>query len=700
MTTENITDEDLYAEDIDQDEDISGLTDWENEPSISDLKADFDNATSDHETHVGHINTWLDNLNMTGKAKLKAVKGQSSVQPKLIRKQAEWRYAALSEPFLSTEDIFNTAPVTFEDKEAAVQNGLVLNSQFNTKLDKIRFINDFVHTGVDEGTIIVRVGWDYSDKIVKKFRPEVTTIPVDDPALAAEMQRRGQVPEVEVTTGEVEEYDTTVVTMNQPTVDVCDYRNVTIDPTCEGDINKAKFVVYSFQSCIADLRASGKYQNLDQIRVTSATPTNSTDHSSMDETDFTFEDDERKLLVVFEYWGFKDIDNSGELTPIVGTWVEGTMIGMDLNPMPDQELPFVTVQYLPIRRSIYGEPDGALLEDNQKIVGAVTRGMVDLMGRSANGQVGSRKDALDVVNKRRFDMGLDYEYNADVDPTKAFHMNKFPEIPNSAPLMLNLQNADADSMTGVKSFSTGISGESLGTVATGVRGAMDAASKRELNILRRLAEGIKQVGRKIISMNSEFLEDEEIIRITNDEFVPVRRDDLAGEIDISLTISTAEADNEKASELAFMLQTNGPQSDPGETRLIRAEIARLRKMPVLAKMIEEYQPQPDPIAQAKAQKELELLDAQIINERAKGMENQVDVGLKQAKTQTEIGKARQLNSSSDKTDLDYLEQESGLTRQHEENMKGVDHKNALNEKAADSLLVNKGADGGYKSPLA
>jgi hypothetical protein len=37
---------------------------------------------------------------------------------------------------------------------------------------------------------------------------------------------------------------------------------------------------------------------------------------------------------------------------------------MEENPFPDKKLPFISVQYLPTRKSIYGEPDGALLEDN------------------------------------------------------------------------------------------------------------------------------------------------------------------------------------------------------------------------------------------------------------------------------------------------------------------------------------------------
>ncbi len=90
-------------------------------------------------------------------------KGRSKLVPKLVRKQAEWRYAALSEPFLSTDDLFNTAPATFEDKASAEQNGLVLNYQINCRIDKVKFIDEYVRTAVDEGTVVVRVGWEVEE---------------------------------------------------------------------------------------------------------------------------------------------------------------------------------------------------------------------------------------------------------------------------------------------------------------------------------------------------------------------------------------------------------------------------------------------------------------------------------------------------------------------------------------------------------
>jgi hypothetical protein len=690
------------------------LTEWANPPTIDDLDKDYEAARSSHSTQVTRINRWLDNLNVTGLAKVNnKKKGRSSHVPKLIRKQAEWRYASLAEPFLSTEDIFNVSPVTYEDKKSAEQNQLVLNNQFNTKMNKVAFIDSMVRAAVNEGTILLRTGWVFEEEEYEEEVPILEYQISQDPAAAQlheqlaqqlqenpeqfqaevpdEMQQAHQltmqegVPVLPQQTG-TEIVVKTRTLRNHPTVYVCNYKNIIIDPTCGDDFDKASFVIFEFETSLSELKKEGIYSNLDFINVEGASPLGQPDHESKDDSNFTFADKPRKKLVAREYWGFWDIHNTGKAEPFITTYVGRVIIRQEENPFPDKALPFVAIPYLPVKDSVYGEPDGELLEENQKIVGAVTRGMLDTMGRSANGQIGARKDALDATNSRRFKSGDDYEFNSSVDPKQAFHMHTYPEIPQSASIMLQMQNNEAESLTGVKAFATGITGKALGDTATGVKSAMDATSKRDLDILRRLGEGIKKVGRKFISMNSEFLSEEEVIRISNEEFVPVRRDDLAGNIDLKLSISTSEADNQKAEELAFMLQTIGPSSDPAETRIIRAEIAKLRKMPELAKRIAEYQPQPDPIAQEKAMLEIELLKAQIALAQSEGMGNQ-------AKAELDMSKAREAGSKADMSDLDFVEQESGVKQerdlekhgaQAEANMKLEVIKSQLNPKPTGS----------------
>ena len=693
------------------------LVDWENSPKLDDLKKDYQEAQSAHNDHIIEVDEWLSNLN--GDQQIKAKKGRSKIVPKLIRKQAEWRYAALSEPFLSTDDLFNTAPATFEDKEAAIQNGQVLNYQINCKIDKTKFIDEYIRTAVDEGTVIVKTGWEYEEEITQvevpdfefqatpeagEIHQQLHAMMQEDPErfqkeIAPEMQQaheltmQGGAPVIPVPAGSHME-DQVKVIRNQPELEVCDYNNVIIDPTCMGNLDKAEFIIYSFETSLSQLKKDGRYTRLDQIVMDSASPLSEPDHNSGDDSSFKFKDEPRKKIVVHEYWGYWDIHNTGEVEPFVATWAGSTLIRMEENPFPDKKLPFISVQYLPRRKSVYGEPDGALLEDNQKIVGAVTRGMIDIIGRSANGQMGIRKDALDVTNARKFEQGADYKFNSNVDPRQAFHMETYPEIPGSALNMLNLQNNEAESLTGVKAFSQGITGQALGSTATGIRSALDASSKRELGILRRLANGINKIGRKIISMNAEFLNDEEIIRVTNEEFVAINREDLGGMYDIKLNISTAEADNEKAQELSFMLQTMGNNMDPAMSQIILSDIARLRKMPDLARQIKEYKPQPDPAVEQRTQLELQLLQAQISNEQAKAAENTVDVEFKKARTQTELSKSRNLDSKSDMEDLSFVEQESGVGRQHEENMKGVDQAHGLDNKVADALINQTMTNGG------
>ena len=665
------------------------LTDWAKEPTLKELKADFEDARSSHDAQVTQISEWLDHLYIRDAAKLKPQPNRSSVQPKLIRKQAEWRYTNLSEPFLSSPDIFEVKPVTWEDREAAIQNSLVLNHQFNNRLDKQVFIDNLVRAAVDEGTAILKTGWEYRSETVTEQKPVFTIVP--DPAgeeVIMDLDRLYKESpsqyneigdewkaayEASVATNQVHvpivtsyvpiEVEKTI--KNQPTVEVCDYRNIIIDPSAAGDINKAQFVIHKWESSLSDLKADGRYHNLEYINAENQSILGEPDYAptSTGTKNFNFKDKARRKFVVYEYWGFRDIDGSGIVKPFVATWVGDIKIRMEENPFPDKQLPFVTIPYLPVRNSIYGESDGSLLVDNQKVVGAVTRGLIDSFAKSANGQTGIAKGTLDTVNRRKFERGEDYEWNPGADPRAAIHQHEFPNIPSSAEYMINTNNLEAESITGVKAFSTGIAGQALGDTATGIRGALDAASKRELGLLRRISAGVVKVGRKIIAMNQAWLDEEEVVRVTNEQFVAVRRDDIQGMFDLALTISTAEEDNAKAQELAFILQTAGPVMGTDLIKMVMSDIAKLRKMPDIAKKIMDFQPQPDPIAEAKAQLEIKLLEAQIATEYARAASFGAGANLSTVKQGTEQAKAKALDASADKTNLDFVEQSTGVTQE-------------------------------------
>ena len=640
------------------------LTDWENEPTLLTLKSDLEASKTYHDAQVAKIDKWRDLLSISGSAKPPKIKGRSSIQPKLVRRQAEWRYSALSEPFLGTDQLFSIEPRTFEDEAAAKQNQILLNWQFSTKIDKIKLIDDYVHSAVDEGTCIVKLGWNRVTKTVKETVPVYSYYPIaDEQGLqllqqALELKQSNpreyqeqipdefkeaikyyeetQFPVTAIQTGE-EEQEVEKIIENAPIVEILNPCNVYIDPSCLGDLDKALFVVNTFETNKVELQKTGLYKNLDKVNWEGNSVATDPDHETTTPDDFNFNDSQRKKVIAYEYWGFYDIHKTGELVPIVATWIGDILIRMEENPFPDGKVPFVVVQYIPIKRDIYGEADAELLEDNQRILGAVTRGMIDSLGRSANAQQGFAKGMLDPLNRRRFENGEDYEFNPSLSPNGGLIEHKYPELPQSAILMVQMQNQEAEALTGVKAFSGGLAGDAYNTkVATAIRGVLDAASKREMSILRRLAKGMIKIGEKICAMNAEFLSEEEVVRVTNKQYVTIKREDLKGNFDLKVDISTAEVDNAKAQDLGFMLQTLGPNMDPSITMMILSEIAELKRMPVLAEKLRNYQPQPDPLAVQEKQLEIEKLKAEIAKLQSETMKNQAMAG----KTQTEAqGKA-------------------------------------------------------------
>ena len=677
--------------------DIREMVDWKNIPTLKDLKDNLTEATPSHNNHVSTVNEYISTLR--GELRAKIMEGRSKVQPKLVRKQGEWRYSALEEPFLSTNDMFKVSPVTHADVESARQNELILNKQFRVDIPKVKLINKLVRTAVNTGTVIIKLGWETEKDTVIEEVPVFTKSLEETYEVLAQMVQAGQISEEEsiqiLESGQpiqigVESVEIEKEVINRPVVQIRDSRNVIIDPSCEGDIDNAQFIIDKFTTDLSSLKKDGRYHNLDKIEEKNYATTDDTyyhDNDYKSDPSFRFTDKPRKKLVAYEYWGYWDIDDSGIVKPIVATWVGDTIIRLEENPFPDKKLPFVVIQYLPPdNETVYGDSDASLLKDNQDIIGAVSRATIDLIGRSANAQRGVRKDLLDPINRDKFNKGLDYEFNPVSNPKDAVVTSKLPEIPRSALEVIQLQNNEAEALTGVKAFTGGISGDALGSSVGGVRSALDATAKRELGILRRLSEGIKQVGRKIISMNAVWLADEEIIRITDSEFVNIKRSALAGNFDLSLEVSTAEMDNQKAGELSFMLQTTGNTLPFDITKIILCKIADLRKLPDLSKMIQDYTPQPDPFVQEKNRLEIELLKAQISNENAKAQENIVDVQLKAAKTQAELAKARLSGSKADEVDLNYLEQSSGLKQERalESQLMGTAFKDRINTSPKES----------------
>lgn len=702
----------------------TSLTTWAQEPTYQDFKNDLDGSSSFHEEYKKKLLQYEEDRD--GGKKINARPGKSTARPKVVRKNAEWKYPKLEDPFLNTEDMFEIRPRTWEDTKAAEQNELILNYQWSTKINKVKLINDIVRYAVDDGTIITKTGWEVEEKLVKVMQEEpVYASPEESLMLMEQAVRSGQMPQEEfqrkmmegepmqVGTREVE-VEITKIVKNQPKYEVCNTANIIIDPTCEGYIEDAKFIIHEYDTSMAELKkeeyfkdvesgeVSGVYHNLNLIKNADGTAVYD-EHKSMAYNSFKFTDKARKKLTAYEYWGYWDIEGDDVLVPIVATWVGEILIRLEENPFPHKRLPFSIAQYMPVKKEVMGEPDAELLRENQDSIGKLTRAIHDITSEQAVGQEFIDETLFpNMAVRQQYEKGNTVYYRAGMNPNNAIYKKTVDPVPATVFNTIQWQQSDAESLTGTKAFAGGISGNALGDSVGGVRSALDATSQRELSILRRLSELFKDMARLTIAMNQAYLSEEEVVRVTNEQFVIIRRDDLAGDFDLKIDVSTPEKDEDTANKLNTLLQTNAASMDPAEARIYRAKIAKLWKQPDLAKSIESYKPQPNPIQdelqmialeEAKlrlviARKELEEMDSRIVERVSRTEENSYDRVLKDAKAkealaraEEALAKADKLKEESDALANEFLKDVTGRKRAEHELDKEFDAAAKMAEKA-------------------
>ena len=685
----------------------SKLTDWADEPTVETLKSDINNAQSFHAAQMSKIDEWDKLLHCeTNKASIK--KGRSGVAPKVIRRLAEWRYGALSTAFLNEKHLFHVNAYAPEYLFGAVQNELVLNFQFNALIDKVKFINDLVRSAVNTGTAIVRVGWE-TETQTKEYEEPVYQYVTPDPEqyqmllmalqqIDQEMQQTQvetpnetqtfqELPEdfqeslrassqygrpvIAVNTGETQIVKEEVVTKNRPSVKVIPNSSLIIDPSCEGDFSQARFAVYKFTTSYSELKSQGIYKNLDaafnvgvaDLQMDSTFLNQNDEIYSRENLDkinsFNFSDKARKRVTAYEYWGYYDIDKTGIVQAFVATIVGNTVIRMERSPFPDNKLPFVVIPYLPVLGSVYGEPDGELVKDNQQIITALTRAMIDINARSANAQVATPKGFLDSVNADKFNRGEDYQYNPiGMHPSEAIFMHTANEVPASIMGLLQQHYAEAEAATGVKAFQQGIDGNAYGQVVQGMSQAITAMTQRESDILFRLSQGLKEVGNKIVAMNAIWLSEEETIAITQNEFQTIRREDLAGDFYLDVSVKSNSESEGKAQQLTFLMQTLGNNIPFDLTKIFLVEISRLYNLDTITNLIQKYEPQPDPIEQQRVQTEMAEAEARVAKLRA-----EEEYFLARSNfIQAQMG---QVQADTDQRNLDFLEQKEGITHERQ-----------------------------------
>lgn len=682
---------------------IIKMTDWENEPSLQDLKDDFNIMKSHHDDFILKVNKWRNIKKVSGEYKPKKINGKSSFQPKVAKKALEWRYPELSDPFLNNENIVEFRPTTEGDRKSARDNTILINYQFSNQINKLEYIDMFVRKCVDDGISITKVEWERETAKTVEIEDtyEYTLINADDVETLQILEQAITLRSVNhdqfrTLPKEIQEsvnysleakelYKATFIgseeiikerlIKNQPKLLIIEPENFYIDPTCGANTENARIMAITYETSLAELYAKGDiFKNLNQITLTDVI--GNTNHKNTAPNDFiNFKDKLRKRILVYEMYSLYDINGDGRLESIVSSWVGNTLIRLEENPYPDNKFPFVITKYRHTGQNVYyGESDCELLEDSQKQIGALSRGIIDSFGKSANGQTGFAKDFLDSNNKRKFLSGQDYEFNPSMPVNNGIYTHKFNEISSSAWAYLNAQQQEAQALTGIKTFDQGIEGNQYGNVVAGIRRTTQSTDRRTQDILRRLKYGFTEVVKKIMTLNHTFLEDEKIIRITNTEFLRLKKEDLIGYFDVKLHVHSQEENDLSVEKLLFLVQTIGPSMDLEMKNIVLSEIARLQNMPDLASKLEKFKPTPvEPT-------EIEKLEAEKLR-----------MEIEEIKSKIKLNEARSLGEEADSQHklIDLEDNISGKKDKREQDRIKSQARGNIELETAKALLENK-----------
>lgn len=698
----------------------SKFVDWINAPTYKDLNADLDAARSDHDKYVARLKEYRVNYN--GGKDIKALPNKSTVKSMLIRKQSEWRYPVLEEPFLNTVSLFDVNPRTGEDEEGAIQNAQLLNYQWNIKVDKVALVTKMVRNYEDEGTAIIQTGWnaEYKDELVNVEKPVYATPEESIMMLDMLVQNGEMTPEQRIEfleSGQAMQKGTEIVqevqsvlAENHVTYMVKDNESVIVDPSCGDDLSAAGFIICEYETNISELKKheyekdeetgeeTGYYHNLSSLKGMQNEESQYKRIHGEDklEDSFEYSDEARRKLTAYEYWGYWDINDDNVLVPIVATWIGTVLIRLEKSPFPFKGLPFDAAANLPLKNNWRGEPSGVLIVDNQEQIGRMTRAMNDMVSRQAVGQTFiSDQFFPNRTEKDNYNDGKTTYYRHGMDPKRDIYREKVDSIDNTTMSVIAFNESQAESLTGTKPF--GSSGISTAGGATGVRSATDATAKRELSALRRLSGSLMSgIGRKTIMMNQAFMSEEQVIRITNKNYVTIKREDIQGEFDLIVDVSTPEKDNEKAQDLGFIMQTNAATMDPKLAQKVLGKIVRLKKEPGLADDIEGFEHQPTEQEQEQHRanmeeasmrkkllqmqilemaKKIENYDANILEKTSRVEENARDTAEAQAHAELYLAQADKLRSETDEIDKRYVDSSEGkLDRGMSEAEKIAEHR--------------------------
>ena len=166
------------------------------------------------------------------------VDGKSKYVSDMTKKLLGWQIPSIVDPLVSSKDLINCDPYTHADRAISEQEESVLTHQMIQVEDHYAFITDLVTDIAEKGTCFIKTGWEFKEEEQNVQKPIIALDPITN----------------QQTIVGYETIKEMVTLVNKPTKEICSLLDIRMDPTCQGKIAKASFVIHDFETDISTLQ--------------------------------------------------------------------------------------------------------------------------------------------------------------------------------------------------------------------------------------------------------------------------------------------------------------------------------------------------------------------------------------------------------------------------------------------------------------
>lgn len=408
-------------------------------------------------------------------------------------------------------------------------------------------LQDIVKGALIYGTSIIKVFWKKEEaKVTKKEMvdedfPELGTVDVEKDELL----------------------------FDGPQIELVDLMDFFWDPRAT-DMDNARWVahrMYRTYEHLEELQKQGVYKNVKLLEDTAA----------------VLEDDEksarRGTLGIAMPSELEDMERGKNLVEIIEYWEDDRVVTVanrevvirdEPNPYRHGKKPFVRLVDQSIQHEFLGMGELEPIETLQYELNDRRNQRMDnvtlVLNRMWKVKNGANVDEDELVS--------DAGGVVHTDDMNGIEPLQMPDVTASSYQEETLIKADIQQTTGVSDFTRGVGSDALANdTATGISLIQEAGNSRFRLKIRNLESAIEKIGRMMVSLNEQFVEEEKVIRILGDEgfeWKTIRPEDLKGNFDVVVqsgsTLPSNEAVERKQTMEMFQLFAGDPEVNQVELK--------------------------------------------------------------------------------------------------------------------------------------